>query len=411
MALLYLLHQLDAKAVVVHVNYGKRDKQSDLDQELVEQMAFQWGFECCSVALNPTEAEGQNFQNWARDQRYQFFRDLQAENNADAIVTAHHQDDQVETVLQKILRGSSPTAWQGMSIWDGELFRPLLPFPKADILAYCEAEAIPFRVDKSNEDSGFARNFLRNEFAPKMDELFPGWQKNILSLPTYAHTFKESISTLAHQVSSANNIHLEKFKELPELLKPAVLKTILDKVGLKGAYSKGQLKELAEIELLQTGKKLRIRNFLLIRDRNEILIRPDETDEDSAKSALLNKDWVEKGVQKFGLSIKLNPFPKKNADLRLDADLLSWPLTLRTWEAGDAFTPLGMEGQQKVSDHLTNRKIPTFNREKALVLCGSDGTIYAIIYPEKSANGEQGAVSEMAKCNPITQTFLTINIS
>lgn len=409
MALLYLLHKLDAEAVVVHVNYGKRGKQSNLDQELVEQMSFEWGFECSSITLNPKDAEGQNFQDWARNQRYQFFRDLKSEAGADAIATAHHQNDQVETILQKIFRGSSPTAWQGMNVWDGELFRPLLPFSKEDILTFCEAEAVPFRVDESNAETDFARNFLRNELAPKMDELFPGWQSNLLSLPTFARTYQESMNLLAHQVSSGNSIHLEKFAELPDVLKPAILKTILDQAGLKGDYSKGQLQEVAEIERLQTGKKLRIGNFLLIRDRNEILVRPDNHEEDPSKSTLLTKNSVEKGVQEFGFSFNLNPSLDKNAVLRLDAGILSWPLTLRTWRAGDVFIPLGMNGHQKISDHLTNRKIPTFKREKALVLCGSDGTIYAIIYPVKSTHREQGAISDMAKCTSTSQTFLTIN--
>lgn len=106
MALLYLLHLLEQDTFVVHVNYGKRGKKSDKDQELTEQMAFQWGFECCSIRLDPEEAKGKNFQNWAREQRYRFFRDLMQDLKADAIVTAHHQDDQIETILQKLFRGA-----------------------------------------------------------------------------------------------------------------------------------------------------------------------------------------------------------------------------------------------------------------------------------------------------------------
>ncbi|HBX66826.1 MAG TPA: hypothetical protein DEG32_11990, partial [Balneolaceae bacterium] len=136
--------------------------------------------------------------------------------------------------------------------------------------------AIPFRTDKSNKSSEYARNFLRNEFTPKMDSLFPGWEKNILSLTEHAQTFEASMNILADQVSSSNFIHREKFNELPAILKTAVLKTILDQVGLEGEYSKGQLKELAEVDSLQTGKKLRIGNVLLIRDRNEIRIEPDK---------------------------------------------------------------------------------------------------------------------------------------
>lgn len=409
MAVLYLFHLLEIEGLVVHVNYGKRGKQSDKDQELVEQMAFHWGFECCSVRLNPDEAKSKNFQNWAREQRYRYFRDLKEEYKADAIVTAHHQDDQIETILQKLFRGSSPAAWQGMQDWDGELFRPLLPFTKQQVADFCEHEAVPYRIDKSNESSDFARNFIRNELAKEMDRLFPGWKKNILDLPRFGSAFEAGMQVLTEQVTSANTIHLKKFKQLPDAVKPAVLKTLLDQAGLEGEYSKGQLEDLVQIEGLQTGKSHKIGNLLITRDRDKLHLHPQKKGQ--AISVNLTKKEAEKGWQYQNIVFDLKTELGSNPVLRLDAGKLSWPLTLRNWKAGDAFTPLGMNGSQKISDHLTNRKIPTLSRQKALVLCGSDGTIYAIIYPVLSPNGEHGAVSEATKCEAATQTYLTINIS
>lgn len=407
MAVLYLFHLLEIEGLVVHVNYGKRGKQSDKDQELVEQMAFQWGFECCSVRLNPEAAQGKNFQNWAREQRYRFFRDLKEDYKADAIVTAHHQDDQIETILQKIFRGSSPATWQGMQSWDGELFRPLLSFTKQQVLEFCEQEAVPYRIDKSNENSDFARNFIRNELADKMDKLFPGWKKNILDLPQLAMAFEAGMQVLTEQITTANTIHLKKFKQLPDAVKPAILKTLLDQYGLEGEYSKGQLEDLAEIEGLQTGKSHKIGNLLITRDRDKLHLHPRK--EMQPISVNLSKEDAEKGWQHQNFLFELKTEPGSNPDLRIDAGKLNWPLTFRNWKPGDAFIPLGMSGTQKISDHLTNRKIPTLSRQKALVLCGSDGTIYAIIYPVISSKGEHGAVSEPAKCEVTTQTYLTIN--
>lgn len=409
MAVLYLFYLLKIDALVIHVNYGKRGKQSDKDQELVEQMAFQWGFECCSIRLDPDEAKGKNFQNWARDQRYQFFRDLKVDYKADAIVTAHHQDDQIETILQKLFRGSSPSAWQGMSVWDGELFRPLLPFSKQQVLDLCDLEAIPYRTDKSNKDSEFARNFIRHELSDKMDTLFPGWKKNILELPQLGKAYEASIQLIGDQLTSGNTINLKKFKNLPEELKTAVLKTILDQSGLEGEYSKGQLEELAEIEGLQTGKSHHIGNLLITRDRDKIRIHTAK--EKKQVSLNLSKTEARQGWKRKNISIKTKSDLNEASDLILDTDKLIWPLTIRNWKSGDSFKPLGMNGTQKISDHLTNRKIPTLSREKTLVLCGSDGTIYAIIYPVLSSNGEHGAVSELAKYEAETKTFLTINIS
>ncbi|WP_428235415.1 tRNA lysidine(34) synthetase TilS [Gracilimonas sp.] len=409
MALLYLFHLLEREALVVHINYGKRGKQADKDQELVEQLAFQWGFECCSIRLNPKEAEGENFQNWARKQRYQFFRDLKSDSGAEAIVTAHHQDDQVETILQKLFRGSGPAAWQGMREWDGKLFRPLLNFDKEDILAFCEAEAIPYRTDESNQSSDYARNFIRNEFAQQMDSLLPGWKQNILNLPEQGKLFEASITEITEQVTNNNSINLKKYAQLPQILKPAVLKTLLDQFGLEGVYSKGQLEALTELEFLQPGKSMKVGDLVLTRERGGIHLQKNESiDEISQK---ISKKIAHEGYSLNGITLKKTKKPSGKAALKLDASKLSWPLTLRSWSDGDALQPLGMAGHQKVSDHLTNRKIPSHFKEKALVLCGSDSTIYAILYPVPATNNEQGAISELAKCESTSTTFLTINFS
>jgi tRNA(Ile)-lysidine synthase len=409
MALLYLFHLLNREVLVVHINYSKRGKQSDKDQELVEQLAFQWGFECCSIRLNPKEAEGENFQNWARKQRYQFFRDLKNDSGAEAIVTAHHQDDQVETILQKLFRGSGPAAWQGLKEWDGELFRPLLNFNKKEILSFCEAEAVPYCTDESNKSSDYARNFIRNEFAQKMNELLPGWKQNILNLPNHGKLFEASITEITDKVTDKNSINLKKYAQLPEILKPAVLKTLLDQFGLEGAYSKGQLKALTELEFLQPGKSMKVGNLALMRERDGIHLQKNESIENISQK--ISKETAEEGYSLNDITLKRTEKPSGKAALRLDASKLSWPLMLRNWSDGDAFQPLGMAGHQNVSDHLTNRKIPSHFREKALVLCGSDGTIYAILYPVPAINKEQGAISELAKRESTSTTFLTINFS
>lgn len=408
MALLYLMHLLNRDVLVVHVNYGKRGDSSDKDQELVEQMSFAWGFESCSVSLDPVNAKNQNFQKWARDQRYQFFRDLKENNSAAAIITAHHQQDQVETILQKILRGSAPPAWQGMTIWDGELLRPLLPFSKDQIIKFCDANSVPFRIDESNENSDFARNFIRNQLSEKLDELFPGWQQNLLDLNTFGSAYSSAIDFVLKSISVDGSIELKELRNLNPDLKRAVLKRFLDVNGLEGRYSKQQLKDLEEIESLQTGKSIRFGDAELIRDRN--LIRLNKTLEiDSPEPEILNRSDAVSGYETSYFTVKLSDQKPSSPSLRIDSSKLDWPLEIRQWKHGDSFSPLGLDGSQKVSDHLTNRKIPTVLREKALVLCGSGGSIYAIIYPDNADIVERGAIADPVKCDPHTQTYLTIN--
>lgn len=106
MAMLYLLHRFGIDTTAVHCNYQLRGEASDKDQKLVEEICAYWNIECVSMRLDSSEETDGNFQDWARKRRYQAYEDIKKEYNADLILTAHHEDDQLETILQKILRGS-----------------------------------------------------------------------------------------------------------------------------------------------------------------------------------------------------------------------------------------------------------------------------------------------------------------
>ena len=99
----------------------------------------------------------------------------------------------------------------------------------------------------------------------------------------------------------------------------------------------------------------------------------------------------------------------QNSDLIISLDEIQWPIKIRTWEAGDNIQPLGMIGSQKVSDHLTNRKINASQREETLILIDSGGTICAILYPITSVNGENGCISELVKITESTKKSLSIS--
>ena len=143
MVLLYILHRLQVNCTVTHCNYQLRGDESEKDMKLVEEMSAMWGFDCITARFDPAVSKESNTQIWARNLRYTMFRDLQKEVSADFIVTAHHQEDQVETILQKILRGAGPAAWSGMSIRDGDLIRPLLNVSKKEIRDFAQTQHVP----------------------------------------------------------------------------------------------------------------------------------------------------------------------------------------------------------------------------------------------------------------------------
>ena len=406
MALLYVFHKIGAEVTVVHINYGMRGEGSDLDQELVEGFCTEWDFECCSFKLDSSATKGENFQSWARNERYRIFRELKKEFNADAIVTAHHQDDQVETILQKLFRGSGPAAWQGMSAWDGELFRPLLSFSKQEILNYCENNNVPFRNDESNNESKYARNFIRNELSVELDQRFPGWKQNILEMQELGLIAERGVRHIVNGLVSGKRLDLKKYSELDNALKPSVLKYFVESNSSGESLTKGQLNELLKIEQSHTGAEIPITESIsLVKDRDGISIKEKERVEEVP--VLITRSAATANFSLEGFSFYKND-KKPNKGMYWDAGKIQWPLTVRAWEAGDRFTPLGMNGTQKVSDHLTNRKIRSSLREKALILIGSDSTIYAIIFPVAAVNGEMGTISEAVKCTSETKEYFIV---
>lgn len=198
------------------------------------------------------------------------------------------------------------------------------------------------------------------------------------------------------------------YKKLPVKARSAVMKKIMDDRKIPVSYSKGQLQQLANLDELQTGRSIEIPPFLFFRDRDEIVIQLQQN-ESAQKEFTIKKKEAEQGLSIDSYFLKISE-ESLSGEVSVDAAKLAWPLLLRPWQKGDAFQPLGMRGWQKISDHLTNRKISSHMKEKALVLCGADSTIYAIIYPEPAVNGEKYAIAGLAKLDDSTTNILTITI-
>lgn len=411
MSLLYLLHRHNITTTAVHCNYGLRGDESDQDQEFVEQVCFLWNIECVSVAFDPESRDQNNIQSWARELRYQVFRDLKDELNADAIITAHHQDDQVETIMQKILRGAGMNSWKGMEIIDGDLFRPLLNISKKDIQRFAEEHEIPFREDETNIKPDYARNFIRLEWAPKLDELFPGWRKNILKIPERAQDADLLATELLKQMMpDKHSLDRKQFLEMNKKIRPFILAAFIKNYESRASVSSGFLTETESLEMLQTGAGISISEELqLVRDRDKFLIRK--------KSAGRRSIWV---IEKEDLQDKTEQIeefsfteikwegeiPEK--DLVFDSGKISWPVSVRNWKDGDIIRPFGMQGSQLVSDLLTNNKINAVQKKSAKVVQSFDGNLSAVIFPHITNEGREGVISELYKCTDDTQRILKI---
>jgi tRNA(Ile)-lysidine synthase len=408
MALLYALHKLNIDGFVVHVNYGLRVEESNGDQELVEQVSAMWGFECCSI--RPGKApEGKNFQQWARDTRYEFFEDLKKEYNADGIAVAHHQDDQLETILFRILRGSGLDKLSAMNEWDDSrsIWRPFLNITKQNLVDFCEKEHIPYRTDASNETSNYARNAIRNDVFPIFERFVEGWKGSLSTISEMALVYGESLDALLPADKEIHSLQVRDISAHSERLQGALLKRFIEERS-EVKLSKGQTLQLIELLSAPTGKKVAVDNQVTVfKDRESIILKKHDLDEaEPFTEIIIEKSEAEKGtiVEQWKIQISDEP----HTTLFVDEASTKWPLRFRKWENGDVFNPLGMSGSQKVSDHLTNRKINSAKREETLILSDSDGTICAILYPEPTKNGQIGNIAESCKVTESTKRYLCI---
>ncbi len=411
MSLLYAFHLLDISVLVVHINYGKRGEASDKDAELVEQIAFEWGYDCHTINANPAEAEGENFQQWARNFRYRIFRELADEHEADGIAVAHHQNDQIETILQKLFRGAGLASWSGMQVWDGELFRPFLNISQEKITTYAEEKAIPYRIDASNLESGFARNFLRNEWLEDLEEHFPGWKSNVLRMAEQAEVFQYALSRIYNQISSdENSIKRQKFHELEPSLQRTMILYVIKQEDPGATISTESLKRVEELSSLQTGKGVELAPGISVVRNRDIYTIQTESEDYSPHFELRLGDQLKKGNEFEELLFTLKEYEDVDfeRELYLDAEKISWPLKVRTWKNGDKFKPLGMQGHQHVADHLTNRKINAAEKHKALVIESFEESIIAVIFPPIKKRQPPGTIAEHAKCDASTRLCLNI---
>lgn len=400
MVMLHLFHLMDLPVTVAHVNYGQRATESDRDEDLVRRAAAGYGYDFRLLRANAEELKKGNFQDNARKMRYRFLVEVMQEQGHACITLAHHEDDQIETILFKILRGAGPGSWTGMKVWEEGLFRPLLNCTRGLIEQYAGDKKIGYRIDESNLSSDYARNYLRLIIFPELQNKIPGFRQNILKLPEIVASVDQSMAWIAGKIlDKAGHIPAEELLGMDASLRKSLILYLVKSRFGGMSLSSGSLDRLNECENLQTGKFLDLGSGIaLFRDQEHFLLQAthDEVrDTPLPEGATIRLSDLEKGsITHHGImfSIGTGRLPFTGSRLQLDAGRLPDELLLRRWDKGDRFIPLGMEGSQLVSDHLTNRRITGTKKKEALVLEAFDGTVCAVIFPTRISGKEAGTI-------------------
>ncbi len=385
MAELFRLSRLNI--AIAHCNFGLRGKESEGDEDFVREYCRKRGIRFYVKRFdtgNYSATHKLSIQEAARELRYGWLRSLCLKNNFNHACTAHNSDDALETFFINLLRGTGIAGLTGIN----ELYipaeksdaaysviRPMLRFSRTDIVQYARQNKIAWRDDSSNATDKYLRNKIRHRLMPLLEELRPGSAHNI-------HLTMENLraaETIYHQaVDGALGDIIKSEKGKIFIDKKAVLK--LDNSALylyeaikKYNFNYTQAEELAAAIGGTPGKSFFSATHSIKVDRQNIILE-SKSKRGSDLFYEISKNSAKLSACGFNINFKTKEISGKFAPPRsalfacIDYDKLTFPLILRRWRQGDRFRPIGMTGQKKVSDLLTDLKVSAADKDDACVL-------------------------------------------
>lgn len=381
-ALLRCLHALGYSLAVAHVNYGLRGADADADEAFVRTLAGALGLPSFIKKADPKalKSSPNSLQADARAIRYAFFESILKEEGYNFCATGHHENDQVETSILSLMRGAGPALMHGIPHKRGAFVRPLLHVSRAEILAYLNAIAQPYRTDASNAGDAYLRNRIRHEVLPALDRIHPNASERLASQQDWynkENTFLRGILQPFVQQAANKQLDWSSFiTQYGEEHVPVLVAYVLADWGITGPRNRAGLalinNQVGTGIDVQGGRLERVRNGLELRkEKDTTLIRPLFIQEISESMLIdLGKRKIEITLHESGRP----DFSKPDLHV-INLDEVSFPVHFRGWQQGDRMQPLGMRGEKLLSDIFIDKKYTSEQKERAVVVADEKGII------------------------------------
>jgi tRNA(Ile)-lysidine synthase len=371
---------------IAHCNFSLRSDESDMDEELVRSFAAENNIQFFSKRFDTktyAKEQGISIQMAARELRYNWFETVRREGGFDCIAVAHNLDDNIETLLINLTRGTGITGLTGMRPLSERIVRPLLFATRSRITEYCYINKIPYRDDQSNSETKYTRNKIRHLVIPVLKEINPSVEYTLndtaLKLAGTNEIATRYMDDLRKRISrvEADRVIFSIDDLLPLSDNNTILYELFRPYGLTGYLTK----DLANILHGRTGSQVFTQSHRLLKNRTELIVSPveknrlrsfevDNVGGFSGIPFIVSADVI---TMEPGLKIK----GEKHVAL-IDFDTVRFPIVIRPWQRGDHFFPFGMSGRKKLSDYFIDRKFPVTKKESTMVL-ESDGKIVWIV--------------------------------
>ena len=399
--LLYFLKKYQKRFAVslyaFHLNHLLRGKNASLDEDFCKQLCGSLNIPFFSVRKNVKQFAHKkkiSIEEAGRILRYSELSKLLKEISFNTIATAHNCDDNTETVLLNLIKGTGLKGISGIPLKRDNIIRPILILPKEEILRYLDLKKIQFRIDSTNFEVDLERNFIRNillpliksKLNPSVDNAIFNSSQNFKSLYSYLLNSTNEIFKDICIMDSSLNIPLNKLLQLNDDLLTFSLKELVE----RNFFENLMFKDIISLKSLiskQTGRRINLSSGLTAyKERGELIIKQNND------SGLLEKKNIkisigeEKTFNNLTVSIKpadaavISSGKEKTREFISADNIVSSKFFIRTWQNGDKFFPLGMKGSKKISDFLNESKVESYKKKNQLLLLNGNKIVWVIGY-------------------------------
>lgn len=382
MVLVHLFQQLNYEIVVLHCNFQLRGLESFEDQQFIQEYSNTNAIPFVFTQFD-TEAFAADckvsIQVAARELRYSWFYEQLAIQKGDFILTAHHADDNLETFLINLSRGTGLEGLTGIPAQNEKVIRPLLSFSRQQMEEYASVNKLKWREDSSNASDKYLRNKIRHHLVPLLNELNPNFISSFEKTQSFLSEAQELVDDAAIMVYQqvAREEGEDIYFDLVRLLQLPNYSSYLYQWLKEFGFTAWD--DIYELVTSQSGKQVLAPYFRLIKNRDCLILSPLPSQENQQEFKI---ESIESKV-KFPLNLDFSTVSKigvaSNSTIFVDQDKLVFPLTLRHWNEGDVFQPFGMEGKsKKVSKLFKDEKLSLIDKEKVWLLCSNNQVVWVI---------------------------------
>ncbi len=383
----------DLNVIAAHFNHNWRGEEALREQEVCRLFASAKGFEFFTKTAKNNIKKTEND---ARIARYEFFEEAFDEYDADAVFTAHNYDDNAETVLYRIIKGTGILGLKGIAEKRGYFYRPLLYIRRSEILEYCNNNNLSPNNDSSNADIQYKRNYLRLNVIPSLEKINLNVKEAINTLSDIAKSdneiIEEYLKPLREKVLlSDGKICPKTYRELSKPVKMRLLHEFIQSLDLDYDYRKVcEIYDFIEANITQRNgstKSLATAKWLYA-DEKTIEVIPPKKDVQEEIRKMIEVEVGGEGGYTFGdkvFSLKkfvekdLFVFPESTSKFAyVDFSRVKFPLTLRTRRDGDVISPFGMTGSMKLKKYLNAKGVPRHSRDNLLLLCSDNEVLWVV---------------------------------